>query len=106
MGNEEPYSLSRLGLSGFRAYLEPHFFDFSRKPCLAVFAPNGKGKTSIVDGLEFLFSEDGTLKRLGLRKVQNQAGLEALAHNLAVQRKIPSFVSGSSRERRGLRVSE
>lgn len=92
MESKNPYRLSSLVLSGFRAYLKPHLFDLSGKPCLAVFAPNGSGKTSIVDSLEFFFSEDGTLERLGLRKVQNQAGPEALPHNLADQEKIPSFV--------------
>lgn len=86
------YSLDELVVSGFRAYLQPQAFDFTKQPSLAVFAPNGYGKSSLVDALEFLFSEDGTLSRLGLRAVHNQAGVAALAHNLASERNIPSTV--------------
>src|SRR5680860_241666 len=91
MGNA-PYVLDELLLSGFRAFLKPHHFDFGTKRCLAVFAPNGSGKSSIVDALEFMFSEDGTLERLGLRAIHNQAGVAALAHNLAEKEKISPLV--------------
>ena len=90
---DHPYILSELRLSGFRAFLEPHQFDFKVKRCLAVFAPNGKGKSSIVDALEFMFSGEGTLTRLGLRAVNNRAGVTALAHVLAEEKGIDSFVS-------------
>ena len=32
----DPYFLQSLSLSGFRAYLEPKTFDFSKKRCLGV----------------------------------------------------------------------
>lgn len=89
----DPYILNSLTLSGFRAYLVPKTFDFSTKRCLAVFAPNGKGKSSIIDGLEFMFSDKGTLERLGVRTIHNQAGVAALAHNLASDKGIESFVA-------------
>jgi predicted ATPase len=73
--------LHSLTLEGFRAFLQPKAFDFSKKPCLAIFAPNGKGKSSVIDALEFLFSEHGTLERLGQRTLNNQAGPPALMHN-------------------------
>lgn len=79
----DPFFLQSLGLIGFRAYLQPKTFDFTKKRCLAIFAPNGSGKTSLVDALEFMFSKDGTLERLGRRAINNQAGPVALAHNLA-----------------------
>ncbi len=79
----DPYFLRSLSLTGFRAYLQPKMFDFSKKQCLAIFAPNGKGKSSVIDALEFMLSRDGTLERLGLLAVNNQAGPNALAHNLA-----------------------
>jgi ABC-type lipoprotein export system ATPase subunit len=82
-----------LGLAGFRAYLQPKTFDFSKKRCLAIFAPNGSGKSSVIDALEFMFSEDGTLERLGQRTGNNQAGPTALAHNLAEEAKIPPAVT-------------
>jgi ABC-type lipoprotein export system ATPase subunit len=89
----DPYFLQSLGLSGFRAYLRPKTFDFSKKRCLAIFAPNGSGKSSVIDALEFMFSKDGTLERLGQRAINNQAGPVALAHNLAEEAKITSAVT-------------
>lgn len=87
-----PYILDELEVSGFRAFLMPQQFNFGTKRCLAVFGPNRHGKSSIVDALEFMFSEDGTLERLGLRAIHNKAGVAALAHNLAEDKKIRSFV--------------
>jgi recombinational DNA repair ATPase RecF len=89
----DPYFLQSLGLAGFRAYLQPKTFDFSKKRCLAIFAPNGSGKSSVIDALEFMFSEDGTLERLGQRAINNQAGPVALAHNLAEEAKIAPAVT-------------
>jgi ABC-type lipoprotein export system ATPase subunit len=89
----DPYFLQYLGLAGFRAYLQPKMFDFSKKRCLAIFAPNGSGKSSVIDALEFMFSEDGTLERLGQRAINNQAGPVALAHNLAAEAKIAPAVT-------------
>ena len=77
----EPTLFHSLTLEGFRAYLRPKTFDFSKKPSLAIFAPNGLGKSSVIDAMEFLFSEHGTLDRLGQRTLNNQAGPPALAHN-------------------------
>lgn len=88
-----PYFLQSLALSGFRAYLQPKTFDFSKKRCLAIFAPNGSGKSSVIDALEFVFSKEGTLERLGQRAINNQAGPLALAHNLAEEAKIASAVT-------------
>ena len=88
----EPYFISRLTLAGFRAYLDPKTFDFSQKRCLAVFAPNGSGKSSIVDALEFMFSDTGTLDRIGLRTINNFAGPTALEHNLAATRRIVCLI--------------
>jgi energy-coupling factor transporter ATP-binding protein EcfA2 len=89
----DPYFLQSLSLVGFRAYLQPKKFDFSKKRCLAIFAPNGSGKSSVIDALEFMFSEDGTLERLGQRAINNQAGPVALAHNLAEEAKIAPGVT-------------
>jgi ABC-type lipoprotein export system ATPase subunit len=89
----DPYFLQSLALSGFRAYLQPKTFDFSKKRCLAIFAPNGSGKSSVIDALEFMFSEDGTLDRLGQRAINNQAGPAALTHNLAEESEIVSAVT-------------
>ncbi|MCF7699962.1 AAA family ATPase [Loktanella sp. M215] len=89
----DPYFFQSLGLTGFRAYLQPKTFDFSKKRCLAIFAPNGRGKSSVIDALEFILSKDGTLERLGQRAINNQAGPFALAHNLAEEAKISPTVT-------------
>jgi hypothetical protein len=91
----EPYFLQTLTLAGFRAFLQPKSFDFARKRSLAVFAPNGNGKSSIVDGIEFVLSSEGTLERLGQRTVHNLAGPIALVHNRAEDAKIDPAVSVS-----------
>src|SRR3954471_17954520 len=90
---EVPYFIQSLALTGFRAYLQPKTFDFSKKRCLAIFAPNGSGKSSVIDALEFILSKDGTLERLGQRAINNQAGPIALAHNLAEEAKIAPTVA-------------
>jgi energy-coupling factor transporter ATP-binding protein EcfA2 len=85
---DEPYLLRTLSLAGFRAYLRPKTFDFGKKRCLVIFAPNGSGKTGVIDALEFIFSKDGTLNRLGQRAINNQAGPAALVHNRAAEAEI------------------
>lgn len=87
------YLMQSLELTGFRAYLQPKTFDFSKKRCLAIFAPNGHGKSSVIDALEFMLSKDGTLDRLGIRTVNNQAGFVALAHYLAEEGKVDPAVT-------------
>lgn len=88
-----PYLIKKLQMQGFRAYLKAQSFDFSKKNCLAIFAPNGYGKSSIIDAVEFIFSKEGTLDRLGIRAIHNQAGPLALAHNLADDQNITPCVS-------------
>jgi energy-coupling factor transporter ATP-binding protein EcfA2 len=101
---DEPILIQSLTLSGFRAYLESTTFDFSGKRSLAVFGPNGKGKSGLVDGFEFLFSDNGTIERLGLRATHNQGGVTALAHDLAAEKGKPSEVH--IRLKQGKTVSE
>lgn len=90
--------ISRLRISGFRAYLDEVTFELKGGKSLAVFAPNGHGKSSLVDALEFLLSDEGTLAKLGVRKSSNQAGIEALPHILAAERKQEAFVEVSFTE--------
>lgn len=87
-----PIQIESLTLTGFRAYLELKQFDFSKKRNLAVFAPNGSGKSGFVDGFEFILSPDGTIARLGVRAIHNKAGVVALAHNLAEEKGVTSEV--------------
>ena len=46
---------------------------------MAVFAPNGVGKSSLVDSFEYYFSEEPTLERLG-GKASTRAGPTAMEH--------------------------
>ena len=78
-----PIRIEKIELKGFRAYLQPQTIKLYRKNTplsLAIFAPNAKGKSSLVDGFEFYFSEDGTLKRLGNREANRYAGPRAMEH--------------------------
>ena len=79
----EPITIEKIRLSGFRAYLEPKVIDLHSKRgplSLAVFAPNGKGKSSLVDSIEYYFSRDGTLEILGQKATGTQGGINALRH--------------------------
>ena len=78
-----PVSIESLDIQGFRAYLRHQAFSFyqGNKPSnLAIFAPNAKGKSSLIDAFEYYFSPDATLARLGRRVAQAQAGPAALEH--------------------------
>ncbi len=90
---DTPYRLHSLELEGFRAFKSPKTFYFGEKRNLAIFAPNGYGKSSVVDALEFMFSREGTLDRLGLKAMHNRAGPSALAHNLADGKSMKSAVT-------------
>lgn len=78
-----PITIEALKLAGFRAYLKPQTVDLYRDKTplsLAVFAPNATGKSSLVDAIEYYFSEDATLARLGKRQAQTRAGPGAMEH--------------------------
>ena len=91
----EPITIKTLKLSGFRAYLKPKTFTLHRKKTplsLAVFAPNAKGKSSLVDSLEYYFSENGTLERLGQRQSTTKTGSGAIRHVDAKKKNVDTFV--------------
>ena len=76
-------TIDAIKIEGFRAYLKPQTVRLCRGKIplsLAVFAPNAKGKSSLVDALEYYFSEDATLARLGKRQAQTHAGPLAMEH--------------------------
>jgi hypothetical protein len=89
-------NLEKLSISGFRAFLKEQNFLLYQNGSprsLAIFAPNAKGKSSLIDSIEYFFSKDGTLKRIGLRRSGTQAGREALEHYKSKEKNIPSTVS-------------
>ena len=76
-------TIDSFDVQGFRAFLKQQTFTLrngNRPMSLAIFAPNAKGKSSLVDAFEYYFSEDATLQRLGLRASQTQTGPAALEH--------------------------
>ena len=88
-------TIDRFRLEGFRAYLTPQTLSLRRDKSplsLAIFAPNAKGKSSLVDSFEFYFSPEGTLKRLGRRTQQSNAGPIALGHVNAEEKSITPTV--------------
>jgi hypothetical protein len=95
MSMPENITISEISIAGFRAFLRPQSFTLRRNDTplsLAVFAPNAKGKSSLVDAIEFFFSSDGTLARLGVRRSGTQAGRDALGHVEAEEADVTSEV--------------
>lgn len=95
MNSQNQITLKKVTLSGFRAYLNEQEFTVSNQTShfsLATYAPNGKGKSSFVDALEFFFSPSGIVNRLGDRKSMLRAGKEAVNHYQAKEKNIPSVV--------------
>lgn len=96
-----PITIETVTLRGFRAYLRPQSFDLRRRKTplsLAVFAPNAKGKSSLIDALEFYFSENATLERLGIRSAERNAGRAALEHVEAQSKGVGPAVELSFRQ--------
>jgi hypothetical protein len=78
-----PITIDAFKLEGFRAYLQPQKVPLYRGNTtlsLAVFAPNAKGKSSLIDAFEYYFSPEATLARLGKRSAQTHAGPLAMEH--------------------------
>ncbi len=94
-------TVESLRLAGFRAYLREQTISLSRrsKPLsIAVFAPNAKGKSSLIDAFEFYFSSEATLSRLGIRAVDRFAGRAAIEHIDAQTKAISPMVELSFHE--------
>lgn len=101
-------TLQSIQLQGFRAYLARQEFDLRPGKSLAVFAPNAKGKSSLIDAVEVFFSETGSLERLGTRRSGTHAGPDALEHvhaerdkivpSVRLEFKTPSGVEGDERK--------
>ena len=75
-------SLHSIELAGFRAYLARQTIELQSRN-LAIFAPNGLGKSSLADAIEFYLAPTTTLPRFGDKAVGNQAGYTAMAHSAA-----------------------
>lgn len=78
----EPITIEEIELQGFRAFRKPQsvLLHEKRKKSLAIFAPNGAGKSSLVDALEYYVADKATLDRLGKRASGTLAGPEYVRH--------------------------
>ena len=88
-------TIEKIELQGFRIYLKQQTFNFkhgNNSASLAIFAPNARGKSSLIDAFEYYLSENGTLERLGERASQTHAGPGALVHADAQKSGIVPFV--------------
>ena len=75
--------IEKMELQGFRVFLQKQTFSLASNGSplsLAIFGPNAKGKSSLVDSIEYYFSSDSTLERLGRRTLQTHAGPIAVEH--------------------------
>ena len=92
---QQPITIDKFRLEGFRAYLKPKEINLrSRKNfrSLVIFAPNARGKSSLVDSFEYYFSRDGTLARLGKQARNSYAGPSALQHVDAEEQSVTAGV--------------
>ena len=90
------YVITSLVLTCFKAFQYIQQFQFSNtKRNLVILAANCSGKTSTVDGFEYILSEDGTVERIGEKedKMFNKAGPVALKNVFCASESFPSSVS-------------
>lgn len=79
----EPVIIEQIDLQGFRGFLKPQsiLVRKSYQNNLAILAPNGNGKSSFVDALEYYFKTGkATLGRLGVKTTDKQAGCKYVSH--------------------------
>ena len=79
----ESIIIEQIDLQGFRGFLKPQSIVVrkGRQNSLAIFAPNGNGKSSLVDALEYYFKEGtATLDRLGVKATDKKAGRKYVPH--------------------------
>ena len=75
--------IEKMELQGFRVFLQKQTLSLASNGAplsLAIFGPNARGKSSLVDSIEYYFSSDSTLERLGRRTLQTRAGPIAVEH--------------------------
>lgn len=79
----EPIVIEQIDLQGFRGFLEQQSVVIRKgnQKSLAIYGPNGNGKSSLVDALEYYFKEGKpTLERLGVKASGKYAGRKFVAH--------------------------
>ena len=79
----ESVIIDQIDLRGFRGFLKPQSILIRKRHqnSLAIFAPNGTGKSSLVDALEYYFKEGkATIGRLGVNATDRHAGRKYVNH--------------------------
>jgi hypothetical protein len=97
--------VEKIAVQGFRGFLDQREFQLAagkRPLSVCIFGDNGTGKSSVGDAVEFFFSPDGVLTRLGKARTENNAGISAIRHARAGQRGIRTEVTFALSDGRGL----
>jgi hypothetical protein len=91
------WNLTHLNIKGVKGVLD-HSGDFNLGDgkSIAIFAPNGCGKSGYADAVEYLVSKDGSVEHLGQGDADSErGGKQALLHVLAEEKGITSTISAT-----------
>ncbi len=93
------WKMTRLSMAGVKGILERSGeFDLGDGKSIAVYAPNGCGKSGYADAVEYLFAKDGAVEHLGQGGPDSEhGGKHAIPHVLAQERGVTSVVSATLR---------
>ena len=97
--------IESVSIQGFRGFLDRRRIPLAigkRPVSVCVRGDNGTGKSSVADAVEFFFSGDGVIARLGKKDNENQAGASAVVHAKATERKVRTEVVFSLSDGRSL----
>lgn len=97
------WKVTHLNIQGVKGVLDrAGDFDFKYGKSLAIYAPNGCGKSGYADAIEYLFSKDGAVEHLGEGPADSeQGGKHAIPHVLAKELGVTPAVAITLREASG-----
>ena len=89
------WKIRKLSVKGVKGVLDRSGdFDFGDGKSIAVYAPNGCGKSGYADAVEYLYSKDGAVEHLGQGGADSErGGKHAIPHVLAEEKGITPIVS-------------
>jgi hypothetical protein len=89
------WKIRKLGVKGVKGVLDRSGdFDLGDGKSIAVYAPNGCGKSGYADAVEYLYSKDGAVEHLGQGGADSErGGKHAIPHVLADEKGITPLVS-------------
>ena len=84
------WKIRKLSVKGVKGVLDRSGdFDFGDGKSIAVYAPNGCGKSGYADAVEYLYSKDGAVEHLGQGGADSErGGKHAIPHVLAEEKGI------------------